>query len=103
VARGDWDLNLDSDAIADLMSDEEAQDLAQEVGDLVAERAADNAPKATGGGAASIHAETDVDDQSAFADVSWDPDHFYLGFHELGTEHQPAQPFLRPALDSTQI
>lgn len=99
----DFHFDLDADAIADLAADEDAEDLAQEVGDQVAERAADLAPKATGEGAASIHAEVDVDDVSAFADVSWDRDHFYMGFKELGTEHEPAKPFLRPGLDATSV
>lgn len=100
---GEFRLELDEDAIADLASDAEAEELSQEVGDQVAEQAAAFAPKASGAGAESIHAEVDVDDTSAYADVSWDPDHFYMGFHELGTEHEPPKPFLRPALDATSV
>lgn len=103
MSGGDFDLDLDEDAIADLMFDEDAEDLAQEVGDELAELASDLAPKLSGEGAASIHAEVDVDSESAFADVSWDPDRFYMGFKELGTEHEPPHPFLRPALDSLRI
>lgn len=99
----DFHLDLDEDAIADLGFDDDAQDLAQEVGDEVAETAAGFAPKRTGEGAASIHAETDVDDESAYADVSWDRDHFYLGFAEVGTEHQAPTPFLRPGLDASSV
>lgn len=96
-------LQLDADAIADLGFSDEVADLAQDVGDQVAERAAELAPKRTGAGAASIHAELGEDEDGAYADVSWDRDHFYMGFKELGTEHEPAQPFLRPALEQTQI
>lgn len=99
----DFHLDLDPDAIADLVHTEEAAALAQEVGDQVAALARENAPKRSGEGAASIHAEVDEDSTSVYADVSWDKDHFYMGFKETGTEHEPAQPFLRPALDSTSI
>jgi len=103
VSGADFSLDLDEDAIADLASDEDAEELAQEAGDMVAERAAEFALKRTGAGADSIHAEVDVDDISAYADVSWDPDHFYMGFHEIGTEHESAKPFLRPGLDATSL
>lgn len=68
-------------------------------GDRVAALAAEYAPKLTGLGAASIHCE--VVDINGFpeARVSWTPEHFYLGFAELGTEHQRATPFLRRAAD----
>jgi len=55
------------------------------------------APKATGAGAESIDYEPDPDG-SGFR-VSWDKDHFYMYFAEVGTEHQPAQPFARPTAD----
>jgi HK97 gp10 family phage protein len=68
---------------------------------LIAEAAAavmrERAPKDTGEGAASIHAEPDPD-EPGFR-VGWDPDSFYLLFHEYGTEHQPARPFARPTAD----
>jgi HK97 gp10 family phage protein len=55
------------------------------------------APKDTGAGAESIHSEPDPD-VPGFR-VSWDRDHFYMLFHELGTQHQPARPFARPTAD----
>lgn len=103
MSLGDFHLELDNAAVEDLAADLEAQELAQEAGDVVADKAADLAPKASGEGAASIHAEIGVDAEGAYADVSWDRDHFYMGFHELGTERQPANPFLRPGLDSSSI
>lgn len=99
----DFRLELDDSAIAELGFDEEALAMLQDVGDQVAGQAAALAPKQTGEGASSIHAEVEVDDESGYADVSWDADHFYLGFAETGTSHQPATPFLRPALDATSI
>lgn len=100
---GDVRVDLDKHAIAELDSDDAAEDLAQDVGDRVASRARHLAPKRTGEGAASIHAETDVDDESAYADVSWDKDHYYMYFQEVGTEKMPAHPFLRPALDQVSL
>lgn len=99
----EYRLELNPAAIAELGFSDDAEELAQDAGDQVADIAYDLAPKATGEGAASIHAEIDSDDESVYADVSWDPDHFYMGFAETGTEHQPATPFLRPALDQASI
>lgn len=68
-----------------------------QVRDVAARIAADAqrmAPKRTGKGAASIHAEAQPDGSVR---VSWDPAHFYMLFQEFGTQHQTARPFLRPA------
>jgi HK97 gp10 family phage protein len=66
--------------------------------DEVVERARHMAPKRTGAGAASIHKEPREDSGEVVGyDVSWDTEHDYMRFHELGTEHMPARPFLRPA------
>lgn len=54
------------------------------------------APKRTGLGAASIHAE--FGEQSS-VDISWSRERYYMKFHELGSVHLPARPFLVPALD----
>lgn len=53
------------------------------------------APKDTGAGAASIHAERRRSGHGWV--VGWDPEHDYMRFHEFGTEDMPARPFLRPA------
>ncbi|MGI8682073.1 MAG: HK97-gp10 family putative phage morphogenesis protein [Mycobacteriales bacterium] len=107
---------IDAAEVDDLLDGPEVEDLLQEVGDMVADRASEHAPKDSGEGAASIHAEVHRgDDATAFpstftpeddvptAYIGWDEDHFYMGFAETGTEHQPARPFLRPALDQTNI
>lgn len=49
------------------------------------------------GGAASIRAELVRGGADPEVHVSWDRDHFYMGFAETGTQHQRATPFLRPA------
>lgn len=63
----------------------------------VAQRAAKRAPKRTGAGAASIHAERHNTPAGVEYRVSWDTDHYYMLFQEVGTEDQKARPFLRPA------
>lgn len=55
------------------------------------------APKDTGEGAESIHAE--LDDSGDFYRVSWDEAHFYMYFSEVGTGDEPARPFMRPVAD----
>ena len=62
-------------------------------------RARGQAPKATGAGAASIHAESVLDGQEWTAHASWDQLHRYMKFHELGTRYMPARPFLVPAFE----
>lgn len=99
---GDFRFDPDRAVMEHIAFDEETEDLLEEMGDLVAEIAHDLAPTLTGEGADSIHGELDQDSESAFVDISWDQDHFYMGFKELGTEHESATPFLRPALDQTQ-
>lgn len=69
------------------------------VGGDVATDAARNAPHRTGAGAASIHPEPVDEPGEATVRVSWDRAHFYLFFHERGTQHLPEHPFLEPALD----
>jgi len=95
VARFD----VDERELRKLAAGRDMRNYLQQVGDVVADRARSAAPKATGAGAESIRAEVRDDTDGPGADVSWDQDHFYLTFHELGTQHQPARPFLRPALD----
>lgn len=61
------------------------------------QRAASAAPRLTGAGAASIHAEAVLDGSEWTARVSWDREHFYMRFHELGAKQLTARPFLVPA------
>jgi HK97 gp10 family phage protein len=69
------------------------------VGDQVADRAAQSADVWSDEGFASIHAEAVKDGDEWTARVSWDEQHFYLLFSEVGTSKMPARPFLRPALE----
>lgn len=104
MGAGDFVFTPNRSAIADLAFDEDTEDfLEDEVGDPLAEKARAGAPRKTGAGAASIQAVVGEDSESSFVDVSWDAEHDYLRHHEEGTEDMPARPFLRPALESTQI
>lgn len=84
-------------AVAALARDPQVLQDMQEVADAVAERMRQRAPRDTGAGAASIRAEFDA--AIPGYRVGWDEQHFYLGFYETGTEHQPARPFARPTAD----
>lgn len=55
------------------------------------------APYNTGKGAESIDFE--LDESGEFYRISWDEDHFYLYFHEVGTIEIRATPFMRPVVD----
>lgn len=72
----------------------EVQERLRHDAEQIARTAALLAPKLTGALAASIHAEEQSDGTWR---VSWDVDHRYGLFQELGTETNPPQPFLRPA------
>lgn len=64
----------------------------------IAARAAAYARKDTGEGAKSIHPEMIMlPDGSPEVHVSWDRQHFYMGFQELGTEQITPWPALRRA------
>lgn len=93
----------DRRAMRDVSFSPPVRDYVDDLGDDVAERARQLAPKRTGAGAASIHAEAGEDRGGAYADVSYDEAHSYMAFAELGSEHEPPQPFLRPALDQTRL
>lgn len=93
-------VKLDRKAILAIRRSHEVTEALFRVGEAVADAARDAAPKATGAGAASIHAEPARLRNGVYnVRVGWDEDHFYMGFHELGTSRMSARPFLRPALD----
>jgi HK97 gp10 family phage protein len=90
-------VQVDERAIADLLSDPQVVAAIGEVADRAAGVIAARAPRRTGRGAASIHAEPDQDLPGAFR-VSWDRDHFYMSFQNDGTGHQRARHFVEDAL-----
>lgn len=90
-------VTVDQAALKDLAHEPDVLAGVEKVAEAAAARMRDRAPKDTGEGAASIHVEPD-EDEPGFR-IGWDPDHFYLSFHEFGTQHQPAEPFMRPVAD----
>lgn len=90
-------VDIDERAIADLLTDPQVVAAIGEVADRVAGVVAARAPRRTGGGADSIHAEPADDPADGFR-VSWDRDHFYMSFQNDGTAHQRARHFVEDAL-----
>lgn len=54
------------------------------------------APKRTGFGASTIHAEADLVGSEWEIATSWSPDAFYMRFQQFGTRYMRADPFLVP-------
>lgn len=90
-------VKVDPKAIALLKTGPGMRSALLQAGQQVAVAAAQLAPKRTGAGARSIRAELVTVNGLPEVRVSWSQDHFYLSFSELGSEHQRAEPFLRPA------
>ncbi len=82
-----------------LANDPQWRDVLLQAAQPVVAAAKAGAPKRTGEGAASIRAEEVLDGPEWTVRVSWDRDRFYMYFHERGTRHLPARPFLVPALE----
>lgn len=68
--------------------------LMAELAETGARKASELAPVYTGALAASIHSEETEDGAKYGSDLD------YAGYPEFGTFDQPAQPYLRPALDA---
>jgi HK97 gp10 family phage protein len=91
-------VRLNARAIEDWAAGGDAEALLRNLGEQVVNDAYRDAPKRTGEGAASIHYEIEHDSRGAVVKVSWDADHWYMMFAELGTSREAARPFLRPAI-----
>ena len=89
-------VDLNQREIDDWASSNDAEALLRELGEQVVSDAQRDAPKRTGDMAASIHYEIDHDYKGAVVRVSFDKDHWYGIFAELGTSQETARPFLRP-------
>lgn len=76
-----------------------ATELLLQVGWGVAYEARGLALRDSGDGAASIQPWLSSGLDGPVVDVSWDRDHFYMGFHEFGTSVHPQRPAIGPALD----
>jgi HK97 gp10 family phage protein len=90
------------DGEREILSSAQWRDSLQQVGNRIAADARQSAPRrarGSQGGAASIHAETRMTPRGWEVRISWTKSHYYMLFREKGTVHEPARPFLRPALD----
>lgn len=69
----------------------------------VVDQARFNAPRRTGLGAASIEAQpfNEIGGEQT-VHISWDRQHYYLGFHDLGSSQLPARHFLEDALEGSR-
>lgn len=110
------DTNLDRSLVDEVVDSVELGVMLLDVGREVAHAAKPLAPRNTGAGAESLHAELhrgaptgafasgyQPEDDLPTVYVSWDQAHFYMYFAEVGTEKQRATPFLRPALEQVRI
>lgn len=88
---------LDESAVDALMRDREVRQALLSGGNILAIEAKRYAPRATGRGADSIHAQFAPGGKPE-VQVSWDRRHFYMYFHEYGAAHTPEHAFMRPAL-----
>ncbi|MBM0275096.1 HK97-gp10 family putative phage morphogenesis protein [Micromonospora tarensis] len=92
-------VDVDQAAVDEVVRSVDMRDLLLDVADPIVGRAQLGAPKASGEGAASIRSEPVLDGPDWTVRISWDRAHFYMYFHDRGTERLPARPFLEPALD----
>lgn len=91
---------VDEGAVRDWLASDEMGRALVDVSQPGVRAARANAPRLTGSGADSITAEAVLDDDLQSARVAWDRLYFYMYFHERGTKHMPARPFLGPAFGS---
>jgi HK97 gp10 family phage protein len=92
-------VRLNAAAIRDWAGGAAAEEVLRDLGEKIVADAQRDAPKRTGAGAASIAYEIDHDSKGAVVRVSWDKDHWYMIFAEVGTSKETARPFLRPAAE----
>jgi len=94
----DVETTWDAGALAALVSDPLVMAGLMDIANEIAADARSTAPRLTGAGADSIHAEPQpgIDPE---VHVSWEREKFYMRFQEQGTKHLPARPFLIPAAD----
>ncbi|MBM0257053.1 HK97-gp10 family putative phage morphogenesis protein [Micromonospora sp. 4G55] len=93
-------VHVDERAIREIAASADVRDLLMESGEPIEVAAKAGAPKRTGEGAASIRREPVLDVATWAVRISWDRAHYYLYFHDRGTERLPARPFLEPALEA---
>lgn len=96
---GDTVVRIRDSEVDRLLRDPEIADLLMNSSLPIVARARLGAPKRTGRGAASIHAESVLDGPEITVHVSWSRDAFYMYFQDQGTSRLPALHFLEDALE----
>jgi len=96
---GDTRVIVHQGEIDALLHDREIGELLLDAAGPVVTEARAGAPKLSGRGAASIRAESVLDGPNIAVHISWDRDHFYMSFQDIGTSHLPALHFLEDALE----
>ena len=96
-------VRVDERAVREYATSADVVDLLMETGEPVELYAKAGAPKRTGEGAGSIRREPVLDGFTQTVRISWDRAHYYMYFHDRGTEHLPARPFMEPALEAAAI
>lgn len=82
-----------------LLRDQDIADLLLDVAAPAVAEARLRAPRRTGAGAASIRAESVLDGDMQTVRISWDRDHFYMSFQDVGTRYLPPLHFLEDSLE----
>jgi HK97 gp10 family phage protein len=88
---------MNAAGVAAWLHSSDARNIMTIMGSKIANDARQNAPRDTGAMAESIDYEVEDTLDGPIVRVSWDDDHFYGMFVELGTSEHSPRPFLRPA------
>lgn len=95
-------IDFDQGALRKLERGKAVTDALEKTGRDVADQANANAEQLFtdrgGGGVGSLETQVVEDTDGVIAKLVYPPEHFYMWFGELGTEHQRARPHVRPAL-----
>lgn len=91
-------VDLNKRAIEDLRAENFLKDFLLTESKAIIAEAMRRAPKRTGRGAASIHAEPQLVHGEWVSQISWDRAHGYMAYQELGTRYMRPHSFLRPAI-----
>jgi hypothetical protein len=90
---------VDDAGLRDLSNSDAVRDFLLEVAEPIVDRARALAPKRSGRGAASIHAEDVHDGFQWTVRIGWTRDRYYMRFQDQGWENHAGREFLIAALE----